>query len=120
MAGRKPGGPKTGGRKAGTANKKTVEAQEIADRNGINPFEILVWFAQGNWEKLGYDSQRVTKYGASGLPYQEDVISPELRQSSAGKAVEYLYPKRKAIEQSITDNTVTTITRTVINKAVER
>lgn len=120
MAGRKPGTPKTGGRKPGAVNKKTAEAQQIADNLNVNPFEILLLFASNNWEKLGYDSPTVTKYGPSGIPYEEDVISPELRHSSAGKASEYLYPKRKAIEQSFTEGEVTSITRTIITKPVER
>lgn len=108
------------GRKKGTPNKKTVEAQHIAERVGVDPFELLLLFAKNDWKKLGYPRSTITKYSAGGDAYEEDVISPELRQNSAGKAVEYLYPRRKAIEQSITDNTVTSITRTVITKPVER
>lgn len=120
MAGRKPGGQKTGGRVAGTANKKTIEVQEIAKNLGVNPFEILLYFAKGDWKKLGYASNTTTRYSVAGEPYEEDIISPELRSSSASKACEYLYPKRKAIEQTISDSTITSITRTILTKPVER
>lgn len=118
--GRKPGTPKTGGRAVGSVNKKTAEAQDIAEKLGVNPFEILLRFAKNDWKGLGYKSPTVTKYASNGIPYQEDVISPELRHSSAGKAAEYLYPKRKAIEQTFSDSEITSITRTIITKPVER
>lgn len=107
------------GRKKGTPNKRTIEAQATAERLGVDPFELLLLFAKGDWKKLGYKSETTTKYFGE-YSIEEPVISPELRQSSAGKAAEYLYPKRKAIEQTINDSTVTHITRTVITKPVER
>ena len=51
---------------------------------GIDPFEVLLFFAGNRWQKLGYKSA--------------DAISPELRKASAEAASQYLYPKRKAIE----------------------
>lgn len=108
------------GRKKGTPNKKTQEAQDIATKLGVNPFEILLLFAKNDWKRLGYDSKTITKFSVAGDPYEEDRISPELRHSSAGKAAEYLYPKRKAIEQTFSEGEITSITRTVIHKPVER
>lgn len=119
MAGRSPGTPKTGGRKPGSVNKKTAEAQAIADKLGIDPFKILLLFAAGDWKKLGYKSGEVTKFSVSGDAYTEPVISPELRSTSSAKAVEFLYPKRKAIDQTITEGEVTNITRTILTKTIE-
>lgn len=117
MAGRKPGSTKTGGRGPGSVNKKTAEAQELANKLGVNPFEILLLFAKNDWKRLGYPSEERTRMVGETVIY-EPVISADLRANSAAKACEYLYPKRKAIEQSFSDEAITSITRTIIHKAV--
>lgn len=89
--------PEKAGRKKGTPNKATQTLQEIADSLGIDPFKILLYFAKGDWEALGYESPEIQKC-SMGNTYYEPVIPPELRQKSAKDACEYLYPKRKAIE----------------------
>lgn len=90
-------GNKTGGRVKGTPNKKTSELQEIAEELGVNPFEILLHFAVGNYGALNLPewTSRMTK---SGEAVHEPTISPELRQKSAKDACEYLFPKLKSIE----------------------
>ena len=108
---------KTGGRQPNTPNKKTIEAQEKADKLGIDPFEILLLYAKRDWKRLGYESGTTIKYiGEKTL--EEPTISPELAASSASKACEYLLPKRKSIEVEGELNTVTHIERTVISKKV--
>lgn len=81
----KKGLPKTGGRKKGCPNKKTQELRECAERLGVNPFEVLLLFAEGNWKALGYN---------------RSVIAPPVRARAAAEACQYLHPKRKAIEHS--------------------
>jgi hypothetical protein len=105
------------GRKKGTPNKKTVEAQEIAKRLKCDPFELLILYAKGDWKALGYKSETVTKFIGNNM-VEEPVISAELRATSARNACEYIYPKRKAIEQSIAEDTITHITRTILTKKV--
>lgn len=41
MAGRKPGGPKTGGRKAGTPNKATADVRALAQQYGPDALDVL-------------------------------------------------------------------------------
>lgn len=41
MAGRKPGGPKTGGRKAGTPNKVTADVRAAAQQHTATAIETL-------------------------------------------------------------------------------
>jgi hypothetical protein len=94
------GSPKTGGRKKGTPNIRTKEALEIAEELGIDPFRILLQFAQGDWEGLGYTSEVYHKETAEGETTMGFVIPPELRQKAAGEATKYLYPQRKAVELS--------------------
>lgn len=82
------GSPKTkgSGRQKGTPNKKTLDAQAQADKLGINPFEILLLHAAGNWQELGYN---------------ED-IPIDIRVRCVIESCQYLHPKRKALEGSIT------------------
>lgn len=91
---------KYGGRAKGTPNKDTQALIEAAERLGVNPFEILLHFAKGDFATLGY-SEYQTRPGPDGSTYDVLTIEPELRARCAMKASEFLYPKRKAIE--ITD-----------------
>jgi hypothetical protein len=94
-----PKGQKLGGRIKGTPNKRTQTLLEIAEKNNCNPFEVLVWFASGDYESLGY-LQTKTVTTKDGSTFEELTISPELRQKSARDACEYLHPKRKAVEHT--------------------
>lgn len=91
---------KTGGRLKGTRNKVNSAAQDIADRIGVNPIEVLCWFTMGDWKKLGYEQSKqvkaITQYGE----LMEDVVRPIDRLSAAAELAQYLYPKKKAIEYS--------------------
>jgi len=95
------GHPQWGGRKKGTPNKSTSYLQERCEALGVDPFEILIRFAAGDWKGLGYESsERCAGVSKDGQPWYEDTISPEVRQKAAKEACEYLYPKRKAMELS--------------------
>lgn len=76
---------KTGGRKKGTPNKKTLPLLARAKALKVDPFEILLLFAMGKWKRLGY---------------KENVLTPENRLKAASEACQYLHPKRKALEVS--------------------
>ena len=97
-SGKKPGSPKTGGRIKGTPNKSTQALYERAEALGVDPFEILLYFAKGDERSLGYNSEqyRETEYGKVVVVR----ITPEMRIRAAAEACQYLYPKRKAIEIS--------------------
>jgi hypothetical protein len=88
---------KRGGRTKGTPNKKTRILQELAEDLKVDPFEILLRLASGDWAGLGYDSATTLKY-SNGVGYEVDRISVETRLSAASEACQYLYPKRKAID----------------------
>lgn len=89
---------KPGSRK-GVPNMRTQELFDIAQNLNCNPFEVLIHFASGDYEALGY-TQTKTITTKDGSTFEEWTISPELRQRSAKDACEYLYPKRKAIEHT--------------------
>ena len=94
----KPGHKKIGGRAKGAVNKQTADLHETARRLNCDPFEILILFAKGDHEALGYDKFNRKIFGENVV--DELTISPELREKSAKDACEYLYPKRKAIEHT--------------------
>lgn len=93
---------KTGGRQKGTPNKRTLMVKQMADDMAVDPLKILLMFANGDWEGLGYDSSIYVKENEDGsstsLGY---TIPPELRCSAAKEATQYLYAKKK--EEPIED-----------------
>jgi hypothetical protein len=67
-------GHKTGGRKAGTPNRKTQEIGELLESLGHNPIEAMVQIAT------------------------DPEASLELRGRMNAELAQYVYPKRKAVE----------------------
>jgi len=94
------GSEKTGGRQKGSPNKNTRTLLERAESLKVDPFEILLRFAKGDWKGLGYKSATTVKITKAGDVVEIDVIEPDLRVTAAKAACEYLHPKRKAIELS--------------------
>lgn len=90
-------GKKTGGRTKGTVNKRTFDAQKLAEEKGCDPLEILIDIAKGDWEALGYEKDHVIKF-SMGNPFAESVITMDHRVSAAKEAAKYIYPQLKAIE----------------------
>lgn len=95
------GSSKTGGRKKGTRNKLTDEARAIAERMGIDPFEVLLLFADGDWKKLGYDKPKyVTGVNEWGTWYKW-TIDPAVRAKAAAEACRFLKPQLKSVELEV-------------------
>lgn len=92
-------GTKTRGRPHGSINKRRRDLHDLATKLNIDPFEILLLFAKGDWQTLGYNEEFDKKFTDSGITY-ERVISPELRKSSARDACKYLYPELRSVEHS--------------------
>lgn len=67
---------KTGGRKAGTPNRRTVEVQQKLDALGCDPIEGMAQLAM------------------------DDTNSPELRARMFAELAQYVAPKRKALQLS--------------------
>lgn len=79
------------GRPKGSLNKRTLDAVAIALELECDPFEVLIHFAKGDVEALGYKKS---------IDGKEVQIGPELRLQAAKEAASYIYPKRKAVEHS--------------------
>lgn len=94
-----------GGRAKGTPNKSTERLREIAQKHKCDPFEILIMFANGDCEGLGYKEFETTT-NKDGSTYETYTISPDLRQKSAKDACKFLEPELKAIEHGISDETL--------------
>lgn len=110
--GKPKGYPKTGGRAKGTLDKRTqVLAQLAADLN-CEPFQILIHFAKGDWQALGY-SGPVFMNG----DYEEERIPSMARLKAAVEACKYLYSQRKPIDS---ENDLTSEELTFLNIFRER
>lgn len=97
-------GPKSGGRKPGTPNKDATLLAEKAKELKCDPFEILLHFANGDFEALGYEKHQ-DKSTPTGEVFQVLTIDPDLRARCAQKACDFLYPKRKALDISMDEET---------------
>jgi hypothetical protein len=83
--GRPPGQPKTGGRKKGTPNKATLTVAEKLDAFRCDPIEGMV--------RIAMDQKN----------------SAELRGRMFSELAQYVYPKRKPVDISIEQTTVTNV-----------
>jgi hypothetical protein len=72
-------GHKTGGRVAGTPNRKTREVTELLESLGCDPIEGMARIAMN------------------------EAHSPELRGRMFAELAQYVAPKRKAVEHSVDD-----------------
>ena len=79
------GGPKTGGRKKGTPNKATLTIAEKLEALGCDPIEGMARIAM------------------------DEKNSPETRGRYYSELAQYLYPKRKAVDVSVEQPTVTNV-----------
>lgn len=97
-----------GGREKGTPNKSTTRLRELAEKHKCDPFEVLLMFAKGDYQGLGYEKERTVSVSEFG-EVRELTISPELRQKSAKDACKFLEPELKAIDHGISDETAAKI-----------
>ena len=100
------GSPKTvgSGRKKGTPNKSISPLKERAQALGVDPFEVLLLFAKGDWKALGYDAETYTVHSKD-FSNELLTIQPQVRAKAAAEACQYLFPKLKAIEHTGKDGT---------------
>lgn len=97
------GNPKTGGRKRGSRNKSSLSILEKAQKLNIDPLEILLCFAAGDWKSLGYESEK-TIVRSKDVENEQYVIEPSTRMRAAAEACQYLYPKLKSIDNRISSS----------------
>lgn len=96
----KPGDkrPENSGRKKGVPNKNSLGAIEIFGE-GMHPIEFLKHVMMNEWKALGYDQcYTIKQVGENSV--MEDVLPSALRTKAATELLQYLCPKRKAIEHT--------------------
>lgn len=69
---------------------------DIAKNRGINLFDILLHYVEGNAEALGYQGQR-TRFLKDGGVIMEDWVTPEMRFAAVKEALQYVSPKLNAV-----------------------
>lgn len=95
------GKPKTGGRVRGSPNKPTQDLLQKCADLGCDPFDILQRIAMGDWEGLGYEEANfAVSFTADGNAIERERITLQDRAKAASELCQYLYPKRKALENS--------------------
>lgn len=85
-------------RAKGIPNKSTKLLEEKAKSLGVDPFDILLKFAAGDWQGLGYDNEVYVMENAAGGTKIGYTITPDMRLKAASEACQYILPKRKAME----------------------
>ena len=88
------------GRPKGSLNKKSEHIFELCEKNNFDPVERLIYFAMGDWKKLGLDSKYIEKQGYQGVIVQELSVSIEIMKDATKDLMSFMYPKRKAVELS--------------------
>lgn len=92
-----------GGRKAGSKNKRTIIVEEIAARFDVDPFEVLMMVAAGDWKGLGFDSASKVSYTSAGIEFVEPNIKLSDRVQAAKEASKYLYSQKQSVAVSTGD-----------------
>jgi len=89
------GGP---GRPKGCKNKRNLEVEAIAARFAINPFEVLMMIAAGDWKGLGFKTKTTKVFTASGAMNEVENVPLNERNQAAKEASKYLYSQKNKVE----------------------
>lgn len=92
-------------RTKGSKNKHSFQAEELAQKFDVQPFEILMRIAMGDWKFFGFDGATKTTYTAQGIEVEELNIRMQDRALAAKEACKYLYSQKKALEVSASPDT---------------
>lgn len=92
------------GRPKGAKNKRTLLVEEIAMRFDIDPFEVLMMVAAGDWKGLGYAEKSKTTFTLQGIEVEEDNVPLAQRVQAAKEAAKYLYAQKQSVAISTQDS----------------
>jgi len=93
-----------GGRPKGLPNKRTRLVEEIAAKFDIDPFEVLMMVAAGDWKGLGYETKSKTIFTPQGIEMEEDNVTLSNRVAAAKEAAKYLYSQKQSVALSTGDS----------------
>lgn len=86
------------GRKVGSLNKRTFRAQELAESLGVDPLEVLLRAAKGDWEGLGYKEATYLEQQANGAYCTRERLPMDIRVNAAKAAAPYIYSQNKSVD----------------------
>jgi len=95
-----------GGRIKGVKNKRTRTIEEIAAKFDIDPFQVLMMVAAGDWKGLGYDAPSKISYTNAGIEFEEPNIKLSDRVQAAKEASKYLYSQKQSVALSTGDQSI--------------
>lgn len=87
-------------RTKGSKNKHSFQVEELAQKFDVEPFEILMQIATGNWKFFGFSGPTKTTFTPQGIEVEELNIRMQERCQAAKDACKYLYSQKQAIAHS--------------------
>ena len=57
------------GRTKGSKNKVVQLTEDLVTKLNVDPLEVLMFFAKGDWKALGYQAESTTAYTNAGIQY---------------------------------------------------
>lgn len=91
------------GRPKGAKNKRSLKVEEIAARFDIDPFEVLMMIAAGDWKGLGFEEKTHTTFTPQGIEVEEENVPVAQRCMAAREAVKYLHTQKHHIRHEISE-----------------
>lgn len=108
---------KTGGRKKGSLNKRTLELNEILSKYDANPAEILALIMLGDESRL--KMMKRISIDSEGNIIELPPITPEMQLTAAKELIKYAYPQKKAIDHTTAGeslgNSLTDVLKSIID-----
>lgn len=78
----------------------------MAAKFKLDPFQIQMMFALGDWKGLGYEAECYFMEKADGAIKMGYVISPEMRLDAAKNAAKYLYAVKQNVDVTSNGQTI--------------
>lgn len=92
------------GRPKGAKNKRNFQVEVIAANFELDPFEVLMMIATGDWKGLGYDGKTKTTFTMNGIEVEEDNVPIRERCNAARECCRYLYTQKHNIKHEMSDD----------------
>lgn len=89
------------GKKKGTKNNNPFEALTLARKLNIDPLEVLLKLAAGDYRALGYKEEMRTIGITEGGSIEDYTIPVAVRRQAAKDAADKMYPSLKSTEHSL-------------------
>lgn len=91
-------------RTKGSKNKRSFDAEELALRFDVDPLEVLLMIAAGDWKSLGFEEKSRTSFTPQGIEILEDNVPLSQRCQAAKEAAKYLYAAKQSVAISTGDS----------------